>query len=324
MLDINGHVVSWNPAAVQMKGYTTEEILGRHFSVFYTPAAVSAGHPQKELAMAVAEGRYHEEGARVRKDGSHFWADVTISVLCDDKGQHVGFVKFTDDITERKRSEELIRASLEEKEIMLKEIHHRVKNNLQIVSSLLHMCSQSTGDAGVRELFRESENRVLSMAAIHECLYASSGFDVSDFGRIDLAGYLRRVVDNVAASYGHLGVLCSVEAEPDTSVPMGTAMPCGLIVNELVSNALKYAFESRSGRVRVSIQKLEATLLLRVDDDGAGLPESFQFGNTGGFGLQLVRALTKQLHGELGVHRENGTRFEIEFPIAVQSAPVIN
>ena len=318
---LDGKIVDCNPAFAEMLGFDkADELIGRFIGEFLLGATLRRALLDE---LRIAKRVVNFEACWLRRDGEERWFSSTINLAeGDPQGPFMDGTLI--DITRRKRSELALLDSIAEKEVLLQEIHHRVKNNLQIVSSLLHMCSQSTGDAGVRELFRESENRVLSMAAIHECLYASSGFDVSDFGRIDLAGYLRRVVDNVAASYGHLGVLCSVEAEPDTSVPMGTAMPCGLIVNELVSNALKYAFESRSGRVRVSIQKLEATLLLRVDDDGAGLPESFQFGNTGGFGLQLVRALTKQLHGELGVHRENGTRFEIEFPIAVQSAPVIN
>ncbi len=113
MLDTNGHIISWNPAAQKIKGYTAEEILGKHFSIFYTPRDVFAMHPQNELAIAMAEGRYQEEGERVRKDGSLFWADITISALHDEAGKLVGFVKFAFDITQRKRSTELITALVE-------------------------------------------------------------------------------------------------------------------------------------------------------------------------------------------------------------------
>jgi PAS domain S-box-containing protein len=216
-------------------------------------------------------------------------------------------VTFTD-ITTLKRVESELRATLAEKDSLLKEIHHRVKNNLQIVSSLLHMQAQTTQDEGVRELFRVSENRVHSMAGIHESLYRAA-----NFSRVQLVEYLRHVVDQVVASYQISNVTCVVEGDESITVTMHAAIPCGLIVNELVSNALKYAFDGATGEVVVSIRRAETMVHVTVKDNGRGLPEDVGIGRSNGLGLQLVETLTKQLHGTIETFRENGTRFEIEW-----------
>jgi len=194
---------------------------------------------------------------------------------------------------------------------LLKEIHHRVKNNLQVISSLLHMQGDLTNVEAACELFRESENRVLSMAAIHESLYGAP-----DFSRVDLSEYLRRVVDLVATSYQAAGVTCVVEGGEGITVTMNSAMPCGLIVNELVSNALKHAFGGAAGQVTVSIRRAGAGVSMAVEDNGRGLPENFRMGNSSGLGLQLVQTLTRQISGTARAVRGNGTRFEIDFEAA--------
>lgn len=218
---------------------------------------------------------------------------------------------------ERRRAENALRASLTEKEVLLREIHHRVRNNLQIMTSLLRMQGNLCENARARELFRESENRIASMAAIHESLY-----DTTDLGRVDFLRYLRRVVDQIAACYRRPGVVCLVLGDEGMTLPIRAAMPCGLIVNELVSNALKHGFDGPSAAppphtVEVAIRRTGKTFTLTVEDNGKGIPEGFDLSARRGLGLTLVDSLARQLHGAFTLGRGPGARFRIEFETSV-------
>lgn len=318
MLDMEGHVLSWNPAAATIKGYATEEIVGRHFSVFYLPEAVAAGHPQRELAAAIAEGRHHGESERVRKDGSRFWAAVTISTLYDDTGRHVGFVKFTHDISPRRRAEALVLASLEEKEVLLKEIHHRVKNNLQIVSALLHLQSANVPDRAVREMFEETRGRVKSMALIHERLYRAG-----DLAGVDLSEYVRQLAADVYRAYRvseeSVRLELAVNVPP---LPLDVAIPCGLILNELISNCLKHAFAGRAaGQINVTFRPTpDGNMVLSVSDDGVGFPPGLDLRTTTSFGFQLIHTLAEQLHGHANLTTGDGATVAVTFPAPKETA----
>ena len=311
MLDVDGRVVSWNAGAERIKGYSAAEILGRHFSIFYPAADVAAGHPEAELAVATAHGRYNEEGERVRKDGSRFWAWVTIARLRDPAGRHLGFVKVTRDVSERRATEERVRASLREKEVLLKEIHHRVKNNLQIVSALLDLQSGHTADPRALEMFQESRGRVKSMALIHERLYRST-----DLARVNFAEYVRHLADDLYRTYRVSDDEIALEVEVDVPpLPIDIAIPCGLLLNELMSNCLKHAFrDATAGLIRVSLTAdPDGTNVLVVADDGAGFPADTDFRNTTSFGLQLVTTLVEQLDGTVTLTGGPGATFTVRF-----------
>ncbi|MDB9513323.1 PAS domain S-box protein [Kamptonema animale CS-326] len=215
------------------------------------------------------------------------------------------------DITERKQGEEQIKASLKEKEVLLKEIHHRVKNNLQIISSLLKLQSKYIKDPESMVLFLDSYNRIRSMALIHENLYRTT-----DLARINTAEYIRKLVSNLSSSYGCSSRLIEVKLEIESiCLDIDTAIPCGLIINELVSNAFKYAFpQGRKGKILVSF-KLEnnTNFVLRVSDSGVGFPENFDWEETESLGLQLVVNLTEQLGGNIELDRSRGTDFQVYF-----------
>lgn len=222
------------------------------------------------------------------------------------------------DITERKRTEQQVLSSLTEKEMLLKEIHHRVKNNLQVISSLLNLQTDYVKDEHDLALFRESQNRVKSMALIHEKLYHSN-----TLSRIDFDMYMRDLTAQLFRTYNVRDVSLDIEVEP-SSFGVDTAIPCGLIINELVSNALKYAFpDGRTGRVRVSLQHTgEDLYILSVSDDGVGFPPGLDYRNTKSLGLQLVMTLTTQLGAEIALTREQGTTFTITFALkATSSSP---
>ncbi len=219
------------------------------------------------------------------------------------------------ELAQRQQAQAQIAASLEEKEVLLKEIHHRVKNNLQIISSLLDLQANHISDQNVLEMFKESQGRVRSMALIHEQLYQSS-----DLARIDFAEYLRSLVNHVRRSYltRAQAITINLNVAP---VPLSieTAIPCGLIINELLSNAFKYAFPDghpRPGEINIALQHgVDNRLTLLVQDNGIGIPENVDIQRTKSLGLRLVNTLVKQLKGSLSIERSGGARFEITFSL---------
>jgi two-component sensor histidine kinase len=213
------------------------------------------------------------------------------------------------DISEQKKAERQLKSIIREKEVLLKEIHHRVKNNLQVISSLLSLQSAHADDQRTVELFRESQNRVKSMALVHERLYRSENMIEVDFGE-----YVRTVVVQLARSYGTGHVNCFVDAD-DVHLSVDAAIPCGLIVNELVSNALKHAFPGQdAGQIHVSLRALpNARMELSVKDTGIGFPEG-DFRTYTTMGMMLVTSLTEQLGGTVDLERNNGSQFIVRFP----------
>lgn len=216
------------------------------------------------------------------------------------------------EITERKRVEEQIKASLREKEVLLQEIHHRVKNNLQIIDGLLQMQYRRTTDLNAAAILLESQHRVKSIALVHEKLYRSE-----DLGHIDFSDYVRSLVSNLIESYqassSRITVLIQIR---DISLDIDQAIPCGLIMNELVSNALKYAFpNNQPGKIQISLAvSSEGWLALTVADDGVGIPAHIDLQKTKSLGLKLVRGLAAQLEGTVEIYRQSGTLIQVLFP----------
>ena len=218
------------------------------------------------------------------------------------------------EITERMRIEVQIKTSLKEKEVLLKEIHHRVKNNLQVVSSLLNLQSQSVEDQAALDVLRESRNRIRSMALIHERLYRSE-----NLGAIDFGVYIQDLVAHLVRSYrSHLGRIdLRIQAE-GVFLGVNAAVPCGLITNELISNALKHAFPNDTrGEIRVELERGDnGQVSMVIGDDGVGFPDNVDFRNTESLGMQLVTTLINQLDGSIELHTEAGTEFRIIFAAA--------
>jgi len=217
------------------------------------------------------------------------------------------------EVGERRRAEEQIRASLREKEVLLKEIHHRVKNNLQIVSSLLNLQTNFIEDEDIVSSLNDSRTRVESMALVHEKLYQSENLAQIDFGE-----YIHTLAYHVFDSFESLPQAVQLKVEAD-SIPMDVdvAIPCGLIVNELITNSLKYAFADRPGGV-ISVElrsRGEREVELRIGDDGVGFPPEIDFRRTDSLGMQLVVDLTSQLEGEMQLVEGRGAVFEIVFPL---------
>jgi two-component sensor histidine kinase/ligand-binding sensor domain-containing protein len=230
--------------------------------------------------------------------------------------------ELSQEIIERKRAEAKAQASLEEKEFLLKEnetllkeIHHRVKNNLQVISSLLYLNSRKINDINVRNIFKESQNRVKSIALVHERLYQSR-----DFGRIDFKEYVQKLTSDLFSSYGVNEFVIKLENKiKNILISIDIAVPCGLIINELVSNSLKHAFpnyeeENKTGIIRIDFYRVgENELFLEVGDNGIGIPEGVEEKKNNSLGLMLVETLITQVEGSFNIDLSSGTLFTIKF-----------
>jgi len=219
-------------------------------------------------------------------------------------------VELQREITERKKGEEQLKASLEEKEVMLREIHHRVKNNMQIVSSLLRLQSQNIKNKKLLGMFNGAHNRIKSMALVHEGLYRSK-----DLARIDFADYVKRITTHLFSVYNQVSKSINLKLEVGkVYFDINTAIPCGLIINELVTNSLKHAFpKGESGEIWVKIEKNQDKFTVFVKDTGKGFPEDIDFLRAKTLGMQLVTDLVKQLNGRIRLDRRSGTKFKITF-----------
>jgi len=315
-LDREGRVRTWHVGARAIKGYDAAEIIGAHFSIFYLPE--ERARADRELAEAAHGGRYEEEGWRVRKDGSRFWASVVITALRGPDGAVDGFTKVTRDISERRAHEEamvakqaVLEQGLREREVLLQEVHHRVKNNLQVISSLINMQLRRLEDRGARAALEECQARILAIALIHEKLYQTK-----DYAHVAFADYARSLAAGVFQASGRAQGEVVLELEiADVALGIDRAIPCGLVINELISNALKHAFpDGRAGTVRVELVAVDGgRLRLTVRDDGIGLPPGFAIDRAESLGLQLVHTLAEQLDAVLVVRSDGGAAFELTF-----------
>jgi len=213
---------------------------------------------------------------------------------------------------EKRRADEQVRASLREKEVLLREIHHRVKNNLQIISSLLHLQSGHLVDQHDQEIFKESQNRIQSMALIHEKLYGSN-----DLGKIGFPEYIRNLANHLFRSYGVNPDAIALEiTAADIALDIDTAVPCGLILNELLSNSLVHAFPAGRGQISIDFRSQDEKIFtLTVRDNGVGLPWTLDYRKAESLGWQLINALAGQLGGTIEVSSRPGTLVKIVFEI---------
>ena len=314
VVDASATIVIVNSQTERLFGYTREELIGQPIEML-VPENFRGAHKGDRDAY-VADPKLRPMGAGraltgQTKAGAQFPVEISLSPLVTDQGRMV--MSIVRDITERRRAEEIIQASLREKEALLKEIHHRVKNNLQVTSSLLRLQAAAISDSSVREMFAETENRIRSMALVHEKLYQAT-----NLSRIDLGDYIRSLGELLFRSSAIKPGNVSLEVTGnEVFLDIDEAVPCGLIVNELLSNALKHAFPGdRGGRIRIHLDENETGwLLLSVADDGIGLPAQFDFGQTETLGLQLVQGLAQQIDGTISVRpRDSGTEFLVRFP----------
>jgi PAS domain S-box-containing protein len=316
----DGSVRRVNRAALSLLAYEEGDVIGRSASRLFAEGSGGLFTAESVISLTREGGIDACEVAMVPSVGEPIPVLVSVASFHDRTGVTAGFIVTAADITERKQAEARMRKSLEEKEVLLKEIHHRVKNNLQIISSLLSLQTNKTEDPAILALFGDSRNRVQSMSLIHEKLYQSD-----DLARVDFRDYLQSLSMTLYQSYLQDSESVEIDVEVEKGIRLGIdqAIPCGLIVNELVSNSLKHAFPESRGRVRVLFDRGamiddRSAHRLVVEDDGVGLPVDVDMRQAESLGLKLVSLLAKQLHATVtsSVVTEGarpGTRYTLEF-----------
>jgi PAS domain S-box-containing protein len=327
LLDTEKNIININRATKDLLGYDDSELMGKSIGIIFPD--------EKEKKMlfngdnpGLMENGFisNKETHFKTKNGKIIPVFLSISLIQSEENETLGIICIGSDIIDITRAKNKIENSLEEKELLLREIHHRVKNNLQIISSLLNLQSEYIKDENDLELFKDSQSRVKSMAFIHEQLYQSSNFNSIEFSE-----YIHNLVTYLLYYYAldPSNIKLKIDVE-DVSLDLNTSIPCGLIVNELVTNSIKHAFPATNGRgpenrkftdphgeggeIYVELNSInEQKYALIVADNGIGFPEDIDFENTESLGLQLVKSLVTQLDGKIKLERENGTRFEIIF-----------
>ncbi|UCH94886.1 MAG: PAS domain S-box protein [Candidatus Aminicenantes bacterium] len=314
LVSLEGEIVSTNKAACQLLTYQEIELIGQPIEVIFTPGEKrEIKGTWMEQLMKVGFVTDLETYFKTKKD-SIIPISLSAALIQDKKGTKQGIIYVGRDISERKKVESIMKESLREKEALLKEIHHRVKNNLQIISSLLDLHSDIYEDPRILNVFQESKDRIRSMALVHENLY-----QFGDLARTDGIQYIHNLVEYLFSTYGDLAenITPHIQIEtPSLSLDVDTAIPLGLILTELLSNALKHAFPpGKKGEIHIVIRpSLPGMLILEVRDNGVGLPPDIDIRETKSLGLQLISLLTKQVKGTLEVKGKEGTTVIITFP----------
>jgi PAS domain S-box-containing protein len=345
-LDPQGRIASWELGAQKKSGAAPEEVLGRDFSMFFPHADVLAGVPGRLMEEAARTGRSFSDAWMFTPRGERVWSSGVLNAIRDENGNLTGFIRVARDMTKQKRMEEamaqlavdledrvvertrqlestvealrrknkeveafsqIVSRDLEEKEILLREIHHRVKNNLQVVQSLLRMRARALPKGDARAAIETIGDRVHAMAMVHERLYQSP-----DLAALALSDYFRDMFDGAIASHALLPdqVQFTVDAER-IALSLDRAVPFGLLANELLSNCLKHAFpQGRRGTVAVSIHRISGAVRMVIEDDGVGLPPRFDPGACTSMGLKLAASLAHQLGGKLAFTSGPGCRVE--------------
>jgi PAS domain S-box-containing protein len=330
---LDGIITSWNKGAEQIYGCLSEEIIGKSVSI---PAPENLKDETKQLIEKVKlwENIQHYRTSRLRKDNKLIYVSIVLSPVFDASGELVAISAIVRDITLHIESEN---SQVKAEKAKKKEIHHRIKNNLQVISSLLDLQAEKFKNrecikgSEFLEAFRESQDRVISMALIHEELYKGEGFETLDFST-----YIRELVENLFQTYrlNSKNIHLHTDMEENIFLDMDTAIPLGIIVNELVSNSLKHAFIGKDyGRMYINLRREKngelinsreeskyggcksASFILKISDDGIGIPQSIDLENPNSLGIQLVTTLVDQLDGELELKRSNETEFTIRFTV---------
>ena len=309
---LTGQIYALNPKFVKISGRTVEEMIKLDWMTITHPDDMQEDLDNMALLNAGKINGFNMDKRYIRPDGSHVWINMTIAPVAVEDKAHPRHLCMIDDITERKQAEEQMKQNLKEKEILLSEIHHRVKNNMQVISSLLKLQSAKIEDKKYVEMFKESENRIKSMALIHEKLYQSG-----DFANVDFNGYVKSIANDLIRSYAVTPDKIKLNTKiEDVSLGLDNAIPCGLIVNELISNSLKYAFpKDRKGEIKITFRAINShEIEFTVSDDGIGIPAEMDIRETESLGLQLVQLLAEnQLDGKIELDRDGGTAFRIRF-----------
>jgi len=307
IVDIDHRIVKMNKALADKIGKSHDHMVG---SVCHKAIHNSENPPVNCPHMQLLkDGLEHSTEIYEENLGGYF--TITVSPINDTEGNLIGSIHIAHDFTKRKEIEDELEKALEEKDILMKEIYHRVKNNLMIISSLLSLQSRYIKDKDTKEIFRKSQNRAKSMALIHEKLYKSE-----DLKSINFAEYLKNLSNDLYDTYTPNQDLVKLVLDVDNIIfDVEISIPLGLILNELLTNSLKHAFpNNRKGEIKIELhRKNDGRYYLSVADNGIGLPKDLNPQTTDTLGMQLINSLTDQIGGELTINTDIGTKFIITF-----------
>lgn len=315
-VDGSQNIVLFNRGAERIFGYDQDYVLGKPLNILI-PERFRSEHSAhvSRFGESRTDARYMDGRSEIfglRKSGDEFPAEASILHLTFERQPF--FAAVVRDLTNSKRNERALQKSLDEKNVLLQEVHHRVKNNLQTIQSLLSLQSEALDNPDIAQAFLEAQNRVRSIALVHERLYRAG-----DFSKVDFSEYVKDLSRNLLATF-RLSDRVTVDTKGvDAALPIEKSIPCGLILNELLTNAFKHAFPgSRRGTVRVAVKHLDKERsMLEVRDDGAGLSPEFDVLHANTLGIQLIINLAGQLKGEIDFANEpGGLAVRIEFPRA--------
>ncbi len=308
LVSAQGTIIDVNEITVDFTGKTKEELMGKHISEMgiLPPEEIPV---QMEKASQALQGKKIKpfESILIDKDGQKHYVMVNSNTLKKDD-EIFAFQIICNDITNLKLAEKEIMKSLQEKELLLQEIHHRVKNNMQIISSLLNLQSYQVQEEETRDILKDSQGRIKAMSMVHEKLYQSP-----DLSHINVKEYVEKLVQDLFYSYevkGHIDFHLEIE---EVEMNMETVIPLGLIINELINNSLKFAFPDGEGSLGVSLKSKDHEYTLMVYDNGIGIDETLNIHKPGTLGLKLVQSLVDQLDAEMELDGSGGTRFIIRF-----------
>ncbi|MFA4848402.1 MAG: PAS domain S-box protein [Methanoregula sp.] len=316
-VDTGHRIIFWNEAATKTYGWKSEEILGHNIAEVVIPE-LSEKETRQILSQINARKCWSGEYLVRHRDGYKFPVHVIESPLLDDDGNLIAIINASHDISDQKRVDEKLIASIQEKDVLLREIHHRVKNNLQLMSGLLDMTRTRTDDEQARSILTDMMLKIQTMSQIHKRLYESKLF-----GKISLTGQIRDQVTGLSEIFSHKGHEIVYEINPEEIfLPVDQALPCALVVNEILSNAYKHAFKGREhGTIGILIFQENGQIRITIRDDGIGLPADFDINHSNSLGLKLIRTLVQhQLKGTLTYTSQKGTEIHMEFPVITAGA----
>ncbi len=308
--DRNGTIEYVNPRFTQVTGYSSSEAIGQNPRILKSNYPYPDKNFYSDLWKTILSGKaWRGEFRNKKKDGTVYWEEANIAPIRNESNEITHFIAVKEDITERIASQNALKKSLAEKELLLKEVHHRVKNNLAIISSLLDLQASGIPEIPIKEKFQECQSRIHTMALVHRNLYESD-----DLGKVDFKQY----IDNLT---GEIKLIHGPKADfifdlDNIFFTIDQAIPLGLILNELITNSFKHAFTNGiCGTITIRLKHEGDTLQLTVMDNGIGFPPDMDIEDLDSLGMQLVASLTEQIGGTLEWSGENGAEFHISFPV---------
>ncbi len=309
--DLSGKIINASKQTLELCGFKDKmELEGKKFFDIIAPESKAKAiiYLNKTLKEGITKNL---EYTLLKKNGEHYIGEISTIVIDGEEENQKIFVATIRDVTDHRRAQKQLQKSIKEKEYLLQEIHHRVKNNLQVISSILDMSSMRINTPKANNLIKDAQSKIQTMAFIHSQLYRSERFD-----QIKMHDHIKELIEYLLTVYANRKRISYYLDISDVNLPLTQAIPCALVLNELISNAFKHAFKQRkNGTIEVTMQASAGNILLSVKDDGIGVKSEINIYETQSLGMKLVRNLVqKQLKGKFEMKRKNYTEFSIKFP----------